>query len=94
MQPDGCRQSGFGELTRALAMGGVAVIYGGFHPGKFELHNFDLLMKGATIKSYIYRYFFSPPPKEYETFVRGIIEASASDDFQIPLAGVHTLDEF
>jgi len=41
-----------GELVRSLAFGGQFVVYGGFSADRFELHNFDLLMKGAGIKCY------------------------------------------
>ena len=85
----------FADLIRSLALGGQAVIYGGFHAERFELHNFDLLMKGAAIKSYIYRYFFSPPPEDDATTVlREIAEISGSASFQIPFAGSHSLDDF
>ncbi len=84
----------FGDLIRSLAMGGQAVIYGGYHQERFELHNFDLLMKGAAIRSYIYRYFFSPPPKDDLTLLRRITEISKPDDFRMPIGGLHSLDDF
>lgn len=85
----------FAELIRSLALGGQAVVYGGFQPERFELHNFDLLMKGAAIKSYIDRYFFSPPPEDdAATVLREIAEISGSASFQVLFAGSHSLDDF
>jgi len=52
-----------GELIKCGASGGQATLYGGYSPERFGLHNFDLLMKGSAIKSYVYRYFFTPPQK-------------------------------
>ena len=45
-----------GELIRCAASGGQVILYGGYRSERFELHNFDLLMKGSAIKSYIHRY--------------------------------------
>lgn len=84
----------FGDLSRFLAMNGQAVIYGGYRPERFELHNFDLLMKGAAIKSYIYRYFFSPPSMNDRTLLRRIAEISGPDEFRMPTGGLHSLVDF
>jgi NADPH2:quinone reductase len=40
-----------GELIRSLSFGGQFIIYFGFNPKSFELHNFDILMKGSGIQS-------------------------------------------
>jgi NADPH:quinone reductase len=83
-----------GELIRSLAIGGQFVIYGGFSPEKFELHNFDILMKGSTIESHIYRYFFAPPKESDHEVLSQIIEIFGRPEFVIPIGGVHPLDDF
>jgi NADPH:quinone reductase len=83
-----------GELIRSLEVGGQFVIYGGFSPEKFELHNFDILMKGSTIKSHIYRYFFVPPKENDHEILSQIIDIFGRAEFEIPIGGVHALDDF
>lgn len=83
-----------GELVKSLAFGGKVVLYGGYSPETFQLHNFDLLMKGAEIGTYVYRYFFDPPTKEDATVLRKIAEISGSSDFRIPIGGMHDLADF
>ncbi|KAA6460398.1 zinc-binding dehydrogenase [Acidobacteria bacterium AB60] len=84
-----------GDLVPSLAMGGQVIIYGGYRPDTFALHNFDLLMRNATITSYVYRYFFSPPPQtDAMTLLRRIAEISSDDDFQLPVGRTHSLDDF
>jgi NADPH:quinone reductase-like Zn-dependent oxidoreductase len=82
------------ELIRSLSNGGQFLIYGGFSPEKFQLHNFDLLMKGAQIKSYIYRYFFQPPEANDRAVLNQIAEICAEADFRVRVGGIHTLDDF
>ena len=82
------------ELIKSLAGGGQFVIYGGFSSERFQLHNFDLLMKGAGIKSYIYRYFFDPPPASDRALLEEIAKVSAKPEFNIRIGGLHTLDDF
>jgi NADPH2:quinone reductase len=82
------------DLIRSLALGGQFVIYGGFSPEKFQLHNFDVLMKGAGIKSYIYRYFFSPPRADDRGFLDEIAGISAGPEFNVRIGGVHALGDF
>jgi NADPH2:quinone reductase len=84
----------FGDLVRSLAIGGRATIYGGFRSERFEVHNFDLLMKGAAIQSYIYRYFFTPPGPEDVSVLQKIAEISGRNDFKVPLGGLYLLDDF
>jgi NADPH:quinone reductase-like Zn-dependent oxidoreductase len=62
------------ELIRSLSNGGQFLIYGGFSSEKFQLHSFDLLMKGARIKPYIYRYFFHPPEANDRAVLNEIAE--------------------
>jgi NADPH:quinone reductase-like Zn-dependent oxidoreductase len=83
-----------GDLIRSLAIEGQFVIYGGFSPDKFQVHNFDILMKGAAIKSYVYRYFFNPPSVDDRKLLNEIAGISARPDFNVRVGGVHTLDEF
>jgi NADPH:quinone reductase-like Zn-dependent oxidoreductase len=83
-----------GELVRSLSLGGQVIIYGGFSPDKFELHNFDILMKAAEIRAYVYRYFFTPPRAEDTKMLQEIAEVSGGSDFKVPLAGMHALEDF
>jgi NADPH:quinone reductase-like Zn-dependent oxidoreductase len=83
-----------GELIRSLSVGGRFVIYGGFSPERFQLHNFDLLMKGAQIKSYIYRYFFNPPAANDRDLLNEIAEICRQPDFLVRIGGVHPLADF
>jgi NADPH:quinone reductase-like Zn-dependent oxidoreductase len=82
------------ELIRSLSNGGQFLIYGGFSPEKFQLHSFDLLMKGAQIKPYIYRYFFHPPEANDRAVLNEIAETCSQPDFKVRVGGVHTLDNF
>ena len=82
------------DLIRSLAIGGQFVVYGGFSPEKFQLHSFDLLMKGAGIKSYVYRYFFNPPPSEDRALLDEIAGISARPEFKVRIGGVHKRDDF
>jgi NADPH:quinone reductase-like Zn-dependent oxidoreductase len=83
-----------GELLRSTALGAQIIIYGGYSSEKFELHNFDILMKGSTIKSYVYRYFFTPPPAVDRQLLQEIADVSGRADFTVPLAGIHPLEDF
>jgi len=83
-----------GELIRCGAPGGRVILYGGYSPERFELHNFDLLMKGSAIKSYIYRYFFTPPQKEDAKLLREIVDISGRPEFTVPVGGLHPLEDF
>jgi NADPH2:quinone reductase len=83
-----------GELLRSTALGAQVIIYGGYSSEKFDLHNFDILMKGSTIKSYIYRYFFTPPPDGDQQLLQEIVDVSGGADFKVPVAGLHPLEDF
>ncbi|RBL90539.1 quinone oxidoreductase family protein [Chitinophaga flava] len=80
-----------GELIRSMAFGGRVIINGGMSPDKFELHNFDILMSGAEIKSHVYRYFFNPPTAADAAVLKEIISISSQPGFQTPLGGMHSL---
>lgn len=83
-----------GELVRTTALGAQVIIYGGYSSEKFELHNFDILMKGSTIRSYVYRYFFTPPPTGDRQLLQEITDVSGRPDFMAPVAGLHPLQDF
>jgi NADPH:quinone reductase-like Zn-dependent oxidoreductase len=84
-----------GELVRSFTgVGGQVVIYGGYDDGRFALHNFDVLMKGLTIRPYIYRYFFDPPKPEDASWIREIIADAGRPDFVVRSAGSYLIDEF
>lgn len=83
-----------GELVRSAGMGAQIVIYGGFSPERFELHNFDLLLKAVDIRSYAYRYFFDPPPPQDRPRLERIMEMAARDDFRVRVGGLHPVNDF
>jgi hypothetical protein len=74
--------------------GAQVIIYGGYSSEKFDLHNFDVLMKDSTIKSYVYRYFFTPPPAGDRQLLQEITDISGQADFKVPVAGLHPLEDF
>jgi NADPH:quinone reductase-like Zn-dependent oxidoreductase len=82
-----------GALIRSLAFGGQVVVNGGMSAERFELHNFDLLLKGAAIRASVYRYFFSPPVAGDAAMLREVVEVFGRPDFHVPLGGVHPLDD-
>jgi NADPH:quinone reductase-like Zn-dependent oxidoreductase len=83
-----------GDLLRTMAYAGSMVIYGGYSPEPFQLHNFDVLLREATIKSYGYRYFFTPPPAEDAALLQQIAEISGAPGFHSPVGGRHALEDF
>ena len=83
-----------GELIRSMDFGGQVVINGGMSLDKFELHNFDILLKGIQIKSHVYRYFFTPPKIEDMAVLGEIAEISGQSNFQTPVGGIHSLENF
>ena len=58
------------------------------------MHNFDVLLKGLEIKGHAYRYFFTPPQAGDEGFIREIAEVSGRSSFEVPLGGLHALEDF
>ncbi|MCP3137925.1 quinone oxidoreductase family protein [Pyxidicoccus xibeiensis] len=83
-----------GELIRSSAFGGQVIVYGGYSAQKFELHNFDILMKGLRLGAYVYRYFFEPPKPEDLPMLRNIAALSAPASFKVPIAEAHSLEDF
>lgn len=83
-----------GDLVRALAIGGRAIVYGALKDGTFALSNADLLMRAASIESYAYRYFFAPPPPEDAAFLAHVTAATGGSDFVVRIAGEHPLEDF
>ena len=63
-------------------------------PEQYKLHNFDVLLRGLEISSYVYRYFFYPPTPEDKAFLEEIISLTKSKSFNVPVAQVHILDDF
>lgn len=84
----------FAALARALRLGSGAVIYGGFSAEPFSLHNLDILLNVLEIRSYVYRYFFSPPPPGDEGRIRQILALSEHLDLKVPEAGRYRLEDF
>lgn len=82
------------ELIKSTAFGGTLVINGGMSAENYSLHNNDIYLNGLTIKSHIYRYFFSPPRKEDAPILNEIITISSRDDFNVPIGKIHSLDEY
>jgi NADPH:quinone reductase-like Zn-dependent oxidoreductase len=83
-----------GELIRSTAFGGHVIINGGMSAERFELHNFDILLRGIEIRSHVYRYFFTPPqPGEMQMLLQ-IAEASAHPEFKVPVGGLNRLEDF
>lgn len=81
-------------LVKAMALNGQAVIYGGYSSETFALHNFDILLSGVTLGSYIYRYFFTPPTPAQAAEHPALIAASEGPDFWLPFGGWHRLEDF
>lgn len=82
------------ELIKSTAFGSTLVINGGMSDEKYTLHNNDIYLNGLTIKSHIYRYFFSPPNKQDIHMLNEIITISSKDDFNVPIAKIHSLEEY
>jgi NADPH2:quinone reductase len=83
------------DLMRSLvSWNGKVVIYGGYSSEKFALHNFDILMRGVTIKAYVYRYFSTPPRKEDRKTLQSIAEVFAPPEFKVRVGGTHRLESF
>jgi NADPH:quinone reductase len=83
-----------GELIRSTAFGATVVISGGMSAEQFSLHNFDVLMNGLEIRSYVYRYLFSPLAPGDERLLEEIIRITHSPDFLAPVGGYYPLEDF
>ncbi|WP_342234530.1 quinone oxidoreductase family protein [Inquilinus sp. OTU3971] len=83
-----------GELIRSMGFGGHVVINGGMSPDRFELHNFDVLLKGLEIRAHVYRYFFDPPKASDAYVLREIAGIAGRPEFSVPVGGMHSLEEF
>ncbi|MFP2925827.1 zinc-binding alcohol dehydrogenase family protein [Pyxidicoccus sp. 3LG] len=83
-----------GALMRSSAFGAQVILYGGYSQEKFELHNFDILMKDLQLRAYVYRYFFDAPKPEDLPMLRAIAELSAPPSFKVPFAQAHSLEDF
>jgi NADPH2:quinone reductase len=51
-------------------------------------------MKGAAIKSYVYRYFFNPPPADDRKLLNELADICARPEFNLRIGGAHALDDF
>jgi NADPH:quinone reductase-like Zn-dependent oxidoreductase len=91
---DGVGGTNAKRLIENLAPGGSFVIHGGFSDETYPVHNFDFLMKAATLRTYIYRFFFEPPKPSDATMLRELIKATADGDFVAPIAAEHPLEDF
>lgn len=83
-----------GELIRAMAFGGRALVCGGFGSERFSLHNFDLLLNDVQLGAYVYRYFFDPPRKADFDMLGRLAETVAPPSFRVRVGGEHRLDDF
>ncbi len=83
-----------GELIRSLNFGSQVIINGGMSEERFTLHNFDILLSGLHMRSYVYRYFFDPPPAADAVFLQELIELAGRATFKAPVGGWHRLDNF
>ncbi|HVI43921.1 MAG TPA: zinc-binding dehydrogenase [Chitinophaga sp.] len=81
-------------LIRSTAFGARLIINGGMSEEKYELHNFDILMKGLQIRSHVYRYFFAPPQSGDDAMLQEMIDISAAPDFRMPAGRTYPLDDF
>lgn len=82
------------SLIKNLAFGATFSIHGGFSDETYPVHNFDFLMRGASLRTYIYRYFFDPPKPSDAPMLKELLELSAREDFVAPIGGEHPLEEF
>jgi NADPH2:quinone reductase len=83
-----------GDLVRCLNVGGCCVVYGGYSNERFSLHNYDLLLRVASIRSYGYRYFFAPPAAADAARIGAVTAAFAGENIALPIGGRHPLAEF
>jgi NADPH:quinone reductase-like Zn-dependent oxidoreductase len=79
------------HCTRPFAK---VIIYGNMDEHPFTLHNYEILMKGLIIESYIYRHFFTPPVPEEKELIREVIDISKDLSFIVPVSGRYSLDEY
>ncbi|MBJ6759720.1 zinc-binding dehydrogenase [Myxococcaceae bacterium JPH2] len=83
-----------GALIHESAPGATAIVYGGYSPERFALHNFDLLMKDLHLRAHVYRYFFDPPKPEDQELLQRLAKLTAPETFRIPMAQAHDLEDF
>lgn len=82
------------DLIRSATFNTKVVINGGQSIENFELHNFDILLKGLEIRSHIYRYFFDPPQPKDKEMLKEIIEISGALDFYTPVGGTYPIESY
>lgn len=81
-----------GELINSLALGAQVIISGDLSMEPFEMRSSDIALKVASIRTYAYRYFFSPPKPEDKGTLQEIMNISS--EFQVPVGGMHALTDF
>jgi NADPH2:quinone reductase len=82
------------QLLDALAFRGRAVIVGAYDPEPFRTTALRVLMDLQEIRSYVYRYFFAPPPPEDAGYLKSVLDELADPTVVVPIAGRHRLEDF
>jgi len=82
------------KLIKTIAYAAHTVIYGAFDRDNFELHNYDLLLNGASICAYNYRLLSrSPRPDEQAELVQ-LFEVAGKPEFEAPTAKSFPLADY
>jgi NADPH:quinone reductase-like Zn-dependent oxidoreductase len=82
------------DLISSTAFNSKVVINGGQSNESYVLHNFDILLNGLEIRSYVYRYFFDPPLPGDKDMLKEIMEVSLKNDFYTPVGGFFEMDTY
>jgi NADPH2:quinone reductase len=69
------------------------IIYGAYSQDRFELHSYDLLLKGASISAYNYRFLSRGPKEEEKEELTDLFNAAGQSEFEAPIAKSFPLDE-
>lgn len=82
------------QLLDALAFRGRAVIVGAYDLEPFKASALKVLMDLQEIGSYVYRYFFEPPPAEDAAYLQSLLDELADPAIVVPIAGRHRLEDY
>ena len=82
------------QLLEALTLRGQAVIFGAYDPQPFQASALRMLMDLQTLGSYVYRYFFTPPPAQDAAYLESVLDELADPALVVPIAGRHRLEDF
>lgn len=82
------------KLVKTISYGAHIVIYGAFSKENFELHNYDLLLNGASISAYNYRFLSRNPSEKEKQELGCLFNAAGKNDFEAPVAKTFTLEEY